>query len=171
MAMFADLPSVGDIAGAVLFSCEIVFNVPDRKTIFEHAQAANQDKWLPLRVFKPNSTLSRAESRYDPIGVEFGDIIEYGIDIQLTGVLIQMALTHVHIISGSGVETEDVLVFEGDEYPGAAHLRRKRVIRVTLHSQGYATYQVMSETTSDDFDWLIPAALRDQAVSDPSNPD
>ncbi len=84
---------------------------------------------------------------HEPLGMDFGDLVEVNYNVRLSALVRQMHLYDIHVEHGDLRSSEPNVVFTGTEYPGPAVQRQIRVVRITVKTEGFGTWETVSETT------------------------
>ena len=156
----ADFPPHLEIVAGFLMSNNLIFGVPDKKEIcrLDMVRKVNERNFGPpehffedalrLHYVQPSPIPSVYYTlAHPPLGVEMGDIVEVNYNVRLQALIRQMVLTNITLIHGSLTDNDPKIVFEGTELPGPAMHRQIRVVRVTVHTEDYATWETVSEST------------------------
>lgn len=156
----AGFPSHIDIVGGFLMSNNFVFGVPDKEELFrldkrtrEETSVFGGPEWshedtLRLWYVEPSPLpIVHYAFAHPPGGMEMGDVVEVNYNVRLQALVRRMWLQNVRVLHGSETDDSPKIVFEGTEYPSAAANRKIRVIRVTVHAPGAATWEMVAEST------------------------
>lgn len=154
----AGLPRDAEILAGFLQSNTSVFGVPDRKTIFQLAAMdklaecgppsalSDTPSWMELRIVEAVNSFPRFVLAAEPYGVGVSDVVEHSYNVRVQVISKAMFLYHIRVLSGSESESGGRLIFEGTEYPGPNYSGVVRVVRVTVYTPVYATWEVVSTT-------------------------
>lgn len=152
------LPPDDEIVAGFLMNNPLIWGVPNKKEIFRLADLTTEsdrgygenkdllDGYMLLRTVTVPLPLLTYELAHPPLG-GFHGITEHNYNLRLSVVSVDMLLHHIKVLHGDRRTKTPKIVFEGTDYPGPSARRRVRVIRVTVHEEGYATHEVVSETT------------------------
>lgn len=156
----AGFPPHFDIVGGFLTSNNLVFGVPGKMELFRLDQRTREEtsvfggpEWshedtLRLWYVGPSPlpfvyyTLA-----LPPGGMGLTDVVEVNYNVRLQALVRRMWLQNVRVLHGSESDDSPKVVFEGTEYPSAAANRKIRIVRITVHAPGAATWETVAEST------------------------
>lgn len=146
------IPSEDEFVTSYLGTRRPVWGAPDKETLFRYADETAEDKedsyWhntVKLRVVQSGPVFEAYELA-SPLVTTPSGIVEHHFNVHLSVLTVDMYLNRICIVSGERGTPSRAVVFEGTELPGVAYKRRLRIIRVTVHEEGYASYEVIAST-------------------------